>query len=72
MGPHTTVENCARKRDLKGTVARDFLVSVFFMDLLYIGPRFRGKKDFLFSFVFAKLFEYFDESTLQATAGIQN
>jgi hypothetical protein len=27
---------------LKGTVARDFLVSVFFMDILYMGPRFRG------------------------------
>jgi hypothetical protein len=27
---------------VKGTVARDFLVSVFFIDLLYIGPRFRG------------------------------
>jgi hypothetical protein len=26
----------------KGTVARDFLVSFFFMDLLYISPRFRG------------------------------
>ncbi len=24
----------------KGTVARDLLASVFFMDLLYIGPRF--------------------------------
>jgi hypothetical protein len=30
------------KMSLKGTVARDFLVSVFFMDLLYMGPRFRG------------------------------
>ncbi len=27
---------------IKGTVARDFSVSVFFMDLLYMGPRFRG------------------------------
>jgi hypothetical protein len=26
----------------KGTVARDFLVSLFFMDLLYMGPGFRG------------------------------
>ncbi len=26
----------------KGTVARDFWVSLFFMDLLYMGPRFRG------------------------------
>ncbi len=49
---------------LKGTVAQDFLASVFFMDLLYMGLRFRGYKDFLFFFVFAKLFEYFDESAL--------
>jgi hypothetical protein len=49
---------------LKGTVARDFLASVFFMDLLYMGLRFRGLKDFLFFFIFAKLFEYFDESAL--------
>ncbi len=48
----------------KRTVARDFLASVFFMDLLYVGLRLRGKKDFLFIFVFAKLFEYFDESAL--------
>jgi hypothetical protein len=41
------------------------------MDLLYLGLRFRGQKDFLFFFVFAKLFEYFDESALKATAGIQ-
>jgi hypothetical protein len=27
---------------LKGTVARDFLPSVFFMDLLYIGLGYRG------------------------------
>ncbi len=27
---------------LKRTVARDFLVSVFLMDLLYMGLRFRG------------------------------
>ncbi len=47
---------------LKGTVARDILASVFFMDPLYMGFRFRGLKDFLFFFVFAKLFEYFDES----------
>ncbi len=26
----------------KGTVARDFLASIFFMDLLYMGPRFWG------------------------------
>jgi hypothetical protein len=26
----------------KGTVARDFLVSLFFMDLLYMGPGFQG------------------------------
>jgi hypothetical protein len=31
-----------RRCHLKGTVARDFLVSVFFMDILYMGPRFRG------------------------------
>jgi hypothetical protein len=31
-----------RAEQFKGTVARDFLVSVFFMDLLYLGPRFRG------------------------------
>ncbi len=28
-------------RLLKGTVARDFLVSIFFVDPLYMGPRFR-------------------------------
>jgi hypothetical protein len=27
---------------IKGTVAPDFLVSLFFMDLLYMGPGFRG------------------------------
>ncbi len=27
---------------VKGTVVRDFSASVFFMDLLYMGPRFRG------------------------------
>jgi hypothetical protein len=43
---------------LKGTEARDFLASVFFMDLPYMGPRFRG------FFVFAKLFKYLDESAL--------
>jgi hypothetical protein len=56
----------------KGTVAQDFLASVFFMDLLYMGPRFWGEKDFLFFIFFAKLFKYFYESTLWATAGIQN
>jgi hypothetical protein len=34
-----------------GTVARDFLASVFFMDLLYMGPRFEAKRIF-FSFSF--------------------
>jgi hypothetical protein len=33
---------CLGAMHLKGTVARDFLASVFFMDLLYIGPRFWG------------------------------
>ncbi len=47
-----------------GTVARYFLPSVFFMDLFYMGLRFRGKKDFRLFFVFAKLIEYFDESVL--------
>ncbi len=55
----------------KGTVARDFLAWVFFMDPLYMGLRFWGLKDFLFFFVFAKLFEYFDESAQYATVGIQ-
>ncbi len=32
----------ATSEHLKGTVARDFSVSVFFMDLLYMGPRFRA------------------------------
>jgi hypothetical protein len=33
--------------DFIGTVARDFLVSVLFMDLLYIGPRdFEAKRIF--------------------------
>jgi hypothetical protein len=41
------------------------------MDLLYMGPRCEAKRIF-FSFVFANLFEYFDESMLLATAGIQN
>jgi hypothetical protein len=41
------------------------------MDLLYIGLGYRGYKDFLFFFVFEKLFEYFDEFALYATAGIQ-
>jgi hypothetical protein len=27
-----------RYKDFKGTVARDFFVSVFFVDLLYMGP----------------------------------
>jgi hypothetical protein len=31
-----------RRIHLKGTVARDFLASVFFMDLLYMGLRLRG------------------------------
>jgi hypothetical protein len=34
-----------------GTVARDFLASYFFMDLLYMGQRFQDQKDFLFFFV---------------------
>ncbi len=57
--------------NIKGTVARDFLVSVFFHGSTLWAPDF-GLKDFRFSFVFAKLSEYFDESTLKATAGIQN
>jgi hypothetical protein len=36
-----------------------------------MGLRFRGQRNFLFFFVLAKLFEYFDESVLLATAGIQ-
>jgi hypothetical protein len=44
-----------------GTVAGDFWPRVF-MDLLYVAPRFRGKKDFLFFFV--RLFKYFEESAL--------
>ena len=55
--------------EIKGTVARDILPSVFFMDLLYMGPRFRGLKDFRFFFVFAKLFEFFYLSA-QWTIGI--
>jgi hypothetical protein len=34
--------NCTEKTALKGTVARDFLASVFFMDLLHMRLRFRG------------------------------
>jgi hypothetical protein len=36
----------------------------FFMDLFYMDPRFGGYKDILFSFIFAKLLKYFDESAL--------
>ncbi len=55
---------CKPKTCLKGTVAQDFLASVFFMDLLYMGLKFRGYMDFLFFFIFMKLLEFFDESVL--------
>jgi hypothetical protein len=41
-------ENLSRSQNLygdvvfKATEAQDFLALVFFMDLLYMGPRFRG------------------------------
>ncbi len=49
----------------KGTVARDVLTQVFFMDLL-CGTQIQGYKDFDFCFVFAKPLKFFE-----ASAGIQ-
>ncbi len=43
--------------------ARFFGLGFFHGSTLY-GPQIRGYKDFLFFFVFGKLFEYFDESAL--------
>jgi hypothetical protein len=53
-----------RNPTAKGTVSLDFFDLGFIMDLFHIGPKFRDRKDFGFCFVFAKLFEFFEDSPL--------
>jgi hypothetical protein len=48
---------------LKGKWQKIFEMK-FFKFLLYIGPRFRGEKDFEFCFIFAKFIKFFDSSSL--------
>ncbi len=42
----------------KGTVAQDFLASVFSMDLLYMGPNFEAKRILIF-FSFSRSYSKF-------------